>query len=363
MPHRTKIYINGRFLCRQPTGVDRVAYEVCLAIDQLLAKGHAVASQFDWELLLPPDHQRVPDLLKISTRVVGRRGGNAWEQISLPLHSRGGFLLNLCNTGPLLKRRAALMLHDAATRRVPQAYTTAFRLWYRLMAVWAMKILPLIFTPSHFSSKELQEIYGRREIIVTSLGIDHFSKITSDESIYSRQGLLKGEYVLAVGSLAPHKNFKFLVDAIKGMNDVPFQLVIAGGTNPKVFGDDGAELPSWVKYVGFVSDAELKALYQGARAFVFPSLYEGFGLPPLEAMANGCPVICSDAASIPEACGNAAIYFDPSNATQFVERLSATISNPSVLADLRARGCLHVRQFTWERVAETICFNLMQVAT
>jgi glycosyltransferase involved in cell wall biosynthesis len=355
------IFINGRFLSRQPTGVDRVGYELVCAIDRLLDAKHPSVSQHRWVLLVPPDHVRLPPLKHVECRVVGPFKGNAWEQLALPWHSRGGLLVNLCNTGPLFKRHSAVMIHDVATRRVPQSYSRAFRLWYRILMFWAMRTARLVLTVSQFSRQELIGFYGQREVVVMPQGADHFNALTPDSSVLTKHQLGARPFVLAVGSIAPHKNFGTLVQAVEKIKNAGFDLVIAGGTNPKIFAEAGRGLPDWVKYVGFVSDEQLKSLYQAAAAFVFPSIYEGFGLPPIEAMAHGCPVICSKSASIPEACGSAAAYFDADDPEDIAQTIQTTLNDEKALSDMRAAGIARAQALTWDKAALALCFNLIRI--
>ncbi|RZL03500.1 MAG: glycosyltransferase family 1 protein [Rubrivivax sp.] len=355
------IFINGRFLSRQPTGVDRVGYELVMAIDRLLIAGHPSVSGRRWVLLVPPDPVRLPALQHVECHVVGPFKGNLWEQLTLVWHSRGGLLVNLCNTFPLLKRRSAVMIHDVATRRVPQSYSKAFRLWYRVMMYWAMNHARLVLTVSQFSRGELTSFYGQRDIVVMPQGTDHFAALLADPSVLAAHHLSNRPFVLAVGSLAPHKNFATLIKAVEKIKSSGFDLVIAGGTNPKVFAESGQSLPHWVKYVGFVTDEQLKSLYQAAAAFVFPSIYEGYGLPPVEAMANGCPVICSRSASIPEACGSAAVYFDAGNPENIAQTVLNTLNDPHKLSDMRAAGFERTQPMTWDKAALELCFNLTRI--
>lgn len=120
-----------------------------------------------------------------------------------------------------------------------------------------------------------------------------------------------------------------------------------------MFGNTGS-LPSNIRWLGYVSDDDLKALYRSASCFIFPSLYEGFGLPPIEAMALGCPVIASSTASIPEICGNAALYFKPTSVEPLKGQLIKFLQSPTLSHELRAAGIARVTTYTWRNVAVTI---------
>lgn len=298
-----KYYINGRFLTQRITGVQRYAREMTLALDHLLQE--KTSHEDEYIILAPKNILERLDCQCIKMKICGRFSGHLWEQIELPYFARDGFLLNFCNCAPLIKKNQAVTIHDAAVAAFPEAYSWQFRTWYKIMYTVLGKRLKTIFTVSNFSRDELNKYFGipKEKIHVTYNGTEHLQNIQLDNRILAR---IPKDYVLAVSSQNPTKNFKLVLQTAEQMPDAQF--VIAGGTNAKVFnGKTQQELPN-VHYVGYVSDEELVALYRHARVFVYPSLYEGFGIPPLEAMMNGCPVIVSDQASLPEICGNNAIY-------------------------------------------------------
>ena len=163
------------------------------------------------------------------------------------------------------------------------------------------------------------------QIEVVPYGADHLSDVESDASILAKWNLQPKEYFLMVASQSPHKNAELLIEAIK-MQKMDIQFVFVGRQFKKVFTSGlEKELPDNCRVLDYVSDNELKALYQNARGLIFPSIYEGFGFPALEAMANGCPVICSKAASLPEVCGDAALYFDPKDVQDLMNILSYSL--------------------------------------
>lgn len=353
-----RIIINGRFLTRPMTGVDRYAKEVVNAIDRLIGEKHPSAIQHTWELATPVGAADLP-LTHIRQRTVSNLNGQSWEQLALPLHSMGSTLVNLCNAAPIFKRKQMVVVHDVATVRVPESYGRGFRLWYDIMIPAVMRLASHVGTVSEFSKRELQAIHGnRRSITVLPEGAEHLLGISADLGLLDQHDLRRRPYVLAVGSMAPHKNFKLLIDAVGLLSNPPFDVVIAGGTNPKVFSSGQAELPAWVKHVGYVTDNQLRGLFEHASCFVFPSRYEGYGLPPTEAMALGCPVICSRSASLPEVCGEAALYFDADSPHQLASELVRFSSDPEIGARLRSLGHENVRNRTWRNAALALINSL-----
>jgi glycosyltransferase involved in cell wall biosynthesis len=185
-------------------------------------------------------------------------------------------------------------------------------------------------------------------------GAEHVLRGQPDDGILQRASLLARPFVLAVSSAQANKNFGFVARALAELGDPGFDVVVAGGTNPAIFADRGAEMPAFIKHVGYVSDAELSSLYRHAACFVFPSIYEGFGIPPLEAMAHGCPVVASNAASIPEVCGDAAVYFDPHDAHSFTQALMSVMQDPQWRSSLASKALAKSKQWTWPHAARTL---------
>jgi glycosyltransferase involved in cell wall biosynthesis len=184
--------------------------------------------------------------------------------------------------------------------------------------------------------------------------------VQADSATLTRLGLGGSRYFVAVGSANPVKNFRALLAAFAALParcDV--RLVVVGGTDDSVFSPDGQPSDSErVVRAGPVPDEELKALYQSAIALVFPSVYEGFGLPPLEAMVCGCAVAASNAASIPEACGDAALYFDPHAPAEITAAMLRLFDEPALCQQLRARGVQRALTFSWEAAARVLIEHL-----
>jgi glycosyltransferase involved in cell wall biosynthesis len=340
-----KIFVNARFLTQPITGVQRYAVELSKELKRLRADIRFVAPK---NLL----HHDLGEQLGVE--VCGRLTGHAWEQFELPLYTRKGLLLSFCNTSSLVKRRQLVTLHDAAVFAVPGSYSWAFRNWYKVLFVGLGQVALKVLTDSEFSRQELQR-YSRvpaYKLEVVYLGSEHVFGTQADTSILNTYGLER-PFLLAVGSQSPHKNFDALVEALERLGETDFDVVIAGGVNPRVHARTGT-LPQSVRHVGFVSDGELRALYENAAGFVHPAYYEGFGLPPLEAMALGCPVIVSKAASLPEVCGAAALYFDPHNPADIADKIRQLMRDETLRQTLRQRGIKQAEQFSWQNCAEQV---------
>ncbi len=292
---------------------------------------------------------------ELGAETVGRFSGHLWEQLELPLLTRGGPLLSLCNTGPLLHPRQLVTLHDAAAFAVPEAYSPLFRRWYRVLFRGLRTSAGGLVTVSRFSQRELAHYCGvpPGRLRVIGEGAEHVHAVVPDPGILARHDLAGAPFLLAVGSNSPHKNFTRLVRALEHLGETPYRVVIAGGTNPDVHAATGA-LPGSVRHVGYVSDGELRALYEHAAGFVHPAYYEGFGIPPLEAMTLGCPVVASNAASIPEVCGDAALYFDPFDEADIAAKLRQFMGDAALRDRLRAAGTAQAGRFSWDGAAREL---------
>jgi glycosyltransferase involved in cell wall biosynthesis len=356
------VYLNGRFLTQPFSGVQRYSLSLVRALDALLAEGAAPAGG-SFALLCPPGTPP-PELRRIEVRRVGRRQGQAWEQLDLPRHARGGLLVSLGNTAPLTKRAQVVAIHDIASFVVPEAFSPAFRRWYRFLMPALGRLARRVATVSRFSAGELTRHAGipQSKIRVVYNAADHMLETAPDPRVLERAGVGDGPYVLAVGNRAPHKNFRAVLEAQALLGDVPYEFVHVGEANPRVFGHVGEHAAERARSVGRVTDGELRALYERAACFVFPSIYEGFGLPPLEAMTCGCPVVAAEAASIPEVCGDAALYFDPRDPAALAERIAQVMGDAELRAELSRRGRERAERFSWRRSAEALLEVIREAA-
>ena len=349
-----KIYINGRFLSQRVTGVQRYAREIVTALDKLLQEGK---NEDEWCILAPKNIIDDLPIEKIKLKVCGFSTGHLWEQVELPFYAKDGFLLNLCNCAPLIKKKQLLIIHDAAIAAYPQAYSWKFRVWYRVMHTVCGKRTEKIVTNSEFSKTELQKYFNinPNKIRVVYGGIEHMDRMKEDDSIIEELNLSKGGFVFAVSSKNPTKNFPLVLKAARLLPDVKF--VIAGGSNNAVFASDNSEFLNNVTYTGYVSDEKLISLYRHAAVFVYPSLYEGFGIPPLEAMSQGCPVIVSDCASLPEVCGGNALYCQSNNGDDLADKIIGVLLGENIL-EFDAQKIKE--KYVWERSAKCIC-DILQI--
>lgn len=348
----TRVLVNGRFLGQRTTGAQRYARELLKAIDIVLGEriGQSISS---FTVLTPPGTPRSLQLTAMAVREIGRFQGHLWEQVELAGHSRQDLLLNLCNTAPLAGRRMIATILDASVYAVPEAYSLPFRTWYRILIPMLARRSRRVVTISDFSRTELQRYAGipAARISVIPASGEHILEVAADASVLDRLRLRSHGFVLAVSSRSSHKNVAGVARAAALLTGRDLEVVLAGGSNSRVFNEEAGAGHARLRSIGYVSDAELRALYQHAACFVYPSFYEGFGLPPLEAMTCGCPVVVSRAASLPEVCGEAAMYCDPHDPADIARAVNEVVSDAVLRDDLRRRGAERAALFSWKRSA------------
>ena len=343
----SRLYINGKFTAQRTTGVQRVAEHLVRALD-------AIDGAEAFTLLLPPQGRPL-GLRRIDERVVGRHRWplHAWEQLVLPFVARRGLLLNLAGAAPAFAARQACMFHDAAVFDAPQAYTRLFAIWYRWLFRRLATRAERLFTVSEFSKQRLARALNlpAEAFVVLPNGVDHIDARVMDPADLvaglARWDLAPAGYLLAVASHNPNKNLARLVEAHGMLPEPRCRLVLVGGRDDAVFREVSAGQARAVTSLGAVGDAELRLLYAGALALVFPSLYEGFGLPPIEAMACGCPVIASDAAAMPEVCGDAALYVDPTDTAGLAAAIRQLVDDAGLRGRLIAAGHAQSAAYRW----------------
>lgn len=350
------VFINARFLTEPLTGLQRWGREVLRELDAMLEDGSIDRKAYRFVLLTPTQPDNMPEFRHLQLTVRGPLRSHLWEQLILPMAAKG-FLLNFKNTAPTRHKNMAVVIHDLQPIARPETHTAMFNRIYQWILPRVAKRAKVLLAVSESTAREIQKYFGIPvdRIAVTTDGHEHVLRVNADDTIIKEHGLRHGGFLLAVSSLNPNKNFAAILRAMK-LADVRVPLVIAGGANPKVFeGQDGIDaLPENAIHVGRVSDAELRALYEHALGFVFPSFYEGWGLPPGEAMLLGCPVVCSNTTSLPEVCGDAALYCDPADDESIAKQLFRLVEDGPLRQELSALGRARSSQFTWRKVAEKV---------
>lgn len=340
------IAINGKFMTAGLNGVHRTAAEFS---SQLIRRADP---SVDVQLLTPPGAAGLPEFPALRGRPIrGAFGhGQWWEQITLPRAARKSLLLNFCNLAPLAHGNSLVMIHDAQTFLHPEDYPGKQGVFYRGALPLVARCARRILTVSEFSKQSLAAhgVGTLDTIDVVYNGTDHILNTPADPQILKHHALALESYVLLLGSPKHYKNMQTVFEAMRTPLASGHRLVVAGGKGPEAYRARGWESPEDTVFTGFVSDGELRALYEHAAAFVMPSLTEGFGLPPVEAMHCNTPVISAQAGAMPEVLGEAAMFVKPGDPMEYRAALEQLLGDPAKAAELRHLGKARASRFTWD---------------
>lgn len=336
------ILINGNFMCRNVTGIERLSWQILKNIDEMI-ESKEIPREARIALYVPAnaaDFHQIPAYknLKLIQSDKPIHSFPVWDLFTFAsaCKKHKAVALNFSNTAPLGKRCGISYIHDIYAADFPQDFST-FRdklvalyskFCYRNIAKNALKIV----TVSRFSKNRIAQRFkvSENKIFITGSSWDHFKTIEADNSILDKISVKPKEYFFTLGSLSKRKNLVWIADYAKNHSDDIFVIsgkAISGLVPPEL------EILKNLKnviLVGYVTDSQIKALMKNCLAFVFPSYYEGFGLPPLEALSCGAKVVCSNAASIPEICSSCVNYIDPKNTNCDLKKI---IENPVSPAD------------------------------
>lgn len=349
-----KVYINGRFLTSPFSGVQRSAFELILALDKVLARKSLLLKEYSFIILYSGNIINPIELTNISIQKKGILKGNLWEQLELPLYTLRHLLINLCSIAPVIKRKQLVLIHDASFFVNKTYFSFAFRIWYK----FAIPIIGLfskhILTVSEFSKSELIKYaaINSNKISVIYNSADHIARFQKPSTEFVDKISKLRPYCLAVSNLGANKNFKGLNLALNLIDFKPYNMVIAGAAQRVLNATSTVEGKS--VYLGYIDNNELSYLYSHATLFIFPSFYEGFGIPPLEAMISGCPVIASQTSSIPEICGFACAYFDPYQPVDMATKIEKLLNDPERLIELKTLGKIQASKYNWEESGKNL---------
>jgi glycosyltransferase involved in cell wall biosynthesis len=266
---------------------------------------------------------------------------------------------------PAVRCRSVVTIHDCIHLMFPQYLPSKAAYAYARASMWAaVKRSDCILTVSEASKRDILHFFNvapEKIVVVYNAIDDHFWLTPPDDEVarVRERYQLDHQFVLYVGNIKPHKNLVRLIEAFDelrrtGLEDL--KLLIIGDEISKLpalrRAVHGHKLHKHVRFLGYVSDDTLRVLYRLAAVFVFPSLYEGFGLPALEAMASGTPVVASNQSSLPEVTGDAAILVDPYDVASIVDGMRRVLTDPAVASELRQRGRERARQFSWAQSVE-----------
>lgn len=312
-------------------------------------------------------------------RIVGPK--KLWTQIGLPFdlftHSpRPDVFFTPTHYSPRFSPvKTAVSIMDLSYIHFPELFRKSDLYQLQNWSKYSILKATRVFTISNFSKDDIIKVYKlpSEKVVVTHLGLKMKTDISAskvDEKEVLQKLDLNSPFILFVGTLQPRKNLQRLIQAfgkIKKSNEYPkLQLAIVGKKG-WLFEDILKEpqklgIASSVRFLEFVSDKELGVLYKNAEFFVLPSLYEGFGLPVLEAMSFGCPVITSNISSLPEAAGDAALYVDPESIDDIAAKMETLLKDDNLKNELKEKGYKQVKKFSWEKTAQETLSVLQTIA-
>jgi len=344
---RRRWTINGDFLGLPAEGVARYAREVTLAIDRLVGDGDPLARGLEIDIVAPAPGRPPLELRSLPLRILPEydrpRLPQLWVQGQLPRQVPGG-LVSFCNLAPVSVRRHIVCIHDMQTRLAPESYGRLFRLAHRVVLPLLGRRAATITTVSEHSRDQIVAlgVAPRDKVVVTYNGSDH--ALAWDAG---RGGLAAATrpYVLCLGRAQRHKNLDLLLALAPLLAAHGIDLWMMGAVAPERVAA-GAEAGN-LRLLGRVSDDDFRQALDGALCFAFPSRTEGFGLPAVEAMASGCPVVASTAPCLPEVCGDAALFADPDQPAAWLDAILSIQADPLRRARLVDAGFIRAGGFRW----------------
>lgn len=347
-----KFVINGKFLTRMLSGQERFAYELISELDRI------VPADFI-EIVAPKSVKKLPRYKNIKVKIYGDMTPILWEQTAYPyyLWKHGYIGINLCTTCPIIKPDITV-IHDICQvvnkNFIQNIYAALSYVYYATMRRSVLCFSNIILTVSKFSKKEIVKHYGfpKEKIHVLGNGWQHINRIEDNSTILTKYPrIIPHEYFLAASSLTPQKNFRWIREVAKRNPDKQF--VISGkkvGLTTKDDSETGRDEKN-ILYLGYTSDADLKCLMKNCKAFIHPAIYEGFGIPPLEALSQGAKVIVSNRASLPEIFQQSAYYIDPYNYDVDLDKLlKKNVSPPDDI----------LQYFSWKTFAKKLYVILLK---
>ena len=324
------VAINARAAARREIGgVERVAREMAAHLPAV-APGR-------YRVVRPPP-------------ALAHRAGHLWEQAALPLWTRNAALIySPAHLAPLASDRNVVVISDAAALRHPDWYTGTYAEYQRRVLPAIAQRARLVIAPSEFSRGEITDLMGVApdRVAVVPHGVSTRFSSSVDPKPARTAHSIRGDYALVVGTRIARKNVTALQEAQRALAAEGVELLSAG--SGRAYMRAGKRPPARV--LGYVDDEILPGLYSGALALLMPSLYEGFGLPCLEAMASGVPVVAANRSALPETCGDAALLVDPDDPAAFADAAVSAATDDAVRTPLAAAGLVRAAEFTWERTA------------
>ncbi len=343
------VYINGYTLTTKICGVQRFAYNILRTLDKLnVGKTFIIVVP---QIPINTNYRFTNIQFRVHKSKLDFINNNEilWTNLVLVRVIKDNYLVNLCNFAPLFKKNQLVVIHDVIPFRYPKTCSILWGSFFHFMVRVFVRRVEDLCTISQFSVAEILDVtHSNRLINVLGNSGEHIAEIIPNDVILFKLNLKPKEYILTLSSQAHilHKNFNILYNIASKM-DLP---IIAVG--------NGADQTN-MKFTGVISDAELKSLYSNAFAFIFPSLYEGFGIPLLEVMTCGTPVICSNIPVFHEICENAALYFNVNDEPEIIKCITK-LCNTDKREELINNGYARIKNYTWNKITTKLLNILLE---
>ena len=356
------LFVNARFLSQEITGTQRYAVSIARELKKIqpqtifLAPPAIIDPQLATELevrIIGANRYRLYQKLNLRANIL-------WEQIDLPLYlGRHGspILLNLVNLAPYLYKNSIITIHDLSFKLYPEFFSRRFAAFYNFLVPRLARRARHIVTNSRHSKSDICKHLQipQEKVTVAGCAANLVEPFPDQPSPYANP------YILAVGALEPRKNIANLIAAFRKLPDKNLRLVIVGKNDAQIFSrvsetnrESNELIDERVFFTGYIDDQKLTTFYKHAIAFCYPSFYEGFGLPPLEAQTQGCPVMVSKRASLPEVFEDSALYCNPEDINSIAKGLQNLIDNQELRQQLQLAGYKNCRRFDWQQSAQKI---------
>lgn len=350
------IAINARFLTQDLTGVQRFAIEISLRLKKAL--GNKI-------IFLSPNNIIQEEYAKqLEVQIIGKHTGHLWEQIDLPLHLRKigkPILINLANMAPIFYRNKISTIHDVAFLAFPETFSKSFLYAYKFLIPRILKTSKHIITVSNFSKEEIIKAYHIEKEQISVI----YNAVSNNFKYKKNDSLRQERYFLAVSSLNYRKNFIAVLQAFvhyakSNSNENLYIIGDIKNSNFKNLNIDIYKKHPHIKFLGRVSDKELIDYYSNAIGFIYPSLYEGFGIPPLEAQTCNCPVLLPDIPPLKEVFNDSGIYCNPYDINDIACKMNE-LKNYS--DELKVKGHNNAQKFSWEKSANLFLDIILKLET
>jgi glycosyltransferase involved in cell wall biosynthesis len=337
------IVINTRFLTQNTTGVQRYAIEICNRFPQKI-KHKKIVFVAPKGILINKNKLNSKDVKQF-----GNFKGHLWEQIDLVNFLRKNnnpILINFGGIGPVFYKNKITYVHDLAFKYYPETFSFLFQKMYNIFVPISARNSLRVITVSNYVKKDIETHFKINNIdVVYCAHSNHFKNLN----------LKKEKIILAVSSLDPRKNFNRIINAYQQL-DTDYKLYFVG-TKSKSFSEvniDKDATDENIIFTGYLSDNDLIKLYNRAEVFIYASLFEGFGMPPLEAQASGCPCIVSNKTSLPEVYLDSVEYCEPESVTSIKDKLEFLINNKERRDELVKKGHKNTSRFSWDMSAKKL---------